>query len=93
MKKLKFVTCKKCGWVHMGVTKAWALAQVKKFNAYYRTLSVQDQHDFYGGKKSSLEKDYKYCQVCGAEGNKVNFRLFKAGDCPDGCTIGPVIYE
>ena len=37
--------------------------------------------------KQSKESDYS-CLTCGHYGP---YRLFKAGDCPDGCTISPVV--
>lgn len=86
---IQCVTCTKCGWVHVAYTREQAEACVKSFNDYFETLSVEKQNDYYGGTGSSLEKDYIGCNVCKNE----TFRPSKDGDCPDGCTIGPVIYE
>ena len=74
----------------MGVSRAYAVAQVTQFNEYFNTLTAQQQQDYYGGRGSSLEL-YEICNCCGESHH--NFRETKPGDCPDGCTIGPIIYE
>lgn len=86
--KLKLVTCNGCGWVHFAVTRAYAENEVKTFNAFYDTLSRQEQLDFYGGRKSRINK-YEGCFVC----SKNSFRPAEEDDCPTGVTINPVIYE
>lgn len=82
-------TCKKCGWVHFGISLADAKRAVKSFNDYYKSLSKKDQYEFYGLKKASLKHDYMTCDSCG--GSHKNFRQFKPGDSPDGCTMGPIV--
>lgn len=84
------VTCIKCGWVHMPVTREFAEASVADFNSYFDTLTKDKQDDYYGGRKSSLNS-YLHCLNCG--GPHTNFRPTKEGDCPMGCTIGPIIQE
>lgn len=81
-------SCKKCGWVHMAMTQDQAVQAIDRFNAYFDTLTPEEQQDFYGGKKSSIQ-DYMRCHRCG---NK-DFRPYKEGDAPDGVTIGPIIWE
>jgi hypothetical protein len=81
------VTCVKCGWVHMPYTRAEAQAEVDQFNAWFVQQTDETKAN-YGGKQSTV-KDYEGCDRCGG----LEFRPFKSGDCPDGCTIGPVIYE
>lgn len=81
------VTCVKCGWVHMGYTRERAEEEVAKFNEWYERQPPKIQ-DCYGGKAATV-KDYEGCDRCGGK----EFRPFTEGDCPDGCTIGPVIYE
>lgn len=88
-KHIQCVTCVKCGWVHVAYTREEAQKAVDSFNEYYDTLSVKKQNDYYGGENSSLERSYIGCNVCKNE----TFRPSEPGDCPDGCTIGPVIYE
>jgi len=82
-------TCNKCGTVAFGVTREFAEAEVKRFNEYYEKLSPQKQQDYYGGTKSSLRQ----YERCGCGNPHTNFRAFKEGDCPDGCTLGPIIRE
>lgn len=82
------VTCVYCGWVHFPVTRAYAEGAVEGFNAYYDSLTPAQQEDNYGGHKSSIA-EYIGCRLCGRE----DFRPSVEGDCPTGCTIGPVIYE
>ena len=87
---LKAVTCKNCGWVHMGISRKIAEDEIKSFSEYFDTLSPKQQQDYYGGKKSSI-KQYEQCFNCG--GSYKNFRIFKEEDCPEGCTIQTIITE
>lgn len=80
-------TCTKCGTVHMAYTREQAEISVENFNRYYDTLTPELQKEYYGGKGASV-LDYQQCW-CGSK----NFRAFKEGDCPEGVTIGPVIWE
>lgn len=82
-------TCNHCGWVHMGVTRAFAEAEVIRFNEYF-SAQTQEVKDMFGGKPSSISA-YEHCSHCG--GPHTDMREFTAGDCPDGCTIGPIIVE
>lgn len=79
------VTCLTCGWVSFGVSKEYAEAEVDKFNKWFDTQSEETQSMFSG--HSSVE-NYR-CLICGG----VKFRPYIPGDCPDGCTLNPVIYE
>lgn len=83
-------TCLSCGWVHFGVTRQYAEDQVARFNEYFSTLSPEVQQSFYGGHGATLD-DYLRCGLC--SGSFTNFRDAVEGDCPDGCTIGPIIHE
>lgn len=74
----------------MGVTRDYAEAAVKQFNEYFDTLSKEKQDEFYGGKGSSITQ-YENCMRCNEP--HTNFRIAKYGDCPDGCTINPIIVE
>jgi hypothetical protein len=70
------------------VTRVYAEQQAKEFNEYFE---AQDQatKDMFGNKPSTVS-EYEGCFVCGLG---ATFRPFKEGDCPDGCTIQPTIYE
>ncbi len=81
------VTCLNCGWVHMAVTREHAEEQIQLFRAHYDKMSYEDQ-GMYCHNPPTLAT-YTGCNFCG----KSKFRPFKDGDCPTGCTIGPVIYE
>jgi hypothetical protein len=85
VKASKNVTCVNCGTVYFPLTKAEAELEVKKYNEFYDGLS-QKQRSHYNGP-SSIDK-YMGCK-CG----NGKFRPFKKGDCPDGVTIQPVIWE
>ena len=87
--KPQLCTCNKCGWVHFAVTRAHAEAEVKKFAEYWATID-QETKDSFGGRPSSIERDYDRCFMCGPG---ATFRPFKEGDCPTGCTIQGTIYE
>jgi 5-methylcytosine-specific restriction endonuclease McrA len=86
--EVKLVTCRTCGWVHFEVTRAFAEKEVEAFNKFYDALSLQKQEEYYGNHKVSI-KDYESCGFCG--GLYKNFRKTKKGECPTGCTIGPII--
>lgn len=86
MSEMRTRCCKKCGWVYMGVTLAHAEREVASFNEYY-DRSDQKTRDMFGDRKSHID-DYKRCR-CG--NIYTNFRDAVAGDCPDGCTINPIL--
>ncbi len=78
-------TCSKCGWVHVGVTRAYAENQVKSAIAYLMSLDSETRKCF--GHTPTLD-DYTSCW-CGA--SYTTTREHKPGDCPDGVTIGPLL--
>ena len=84
---IQCVTCTTCGWVHVAYERQEALDAVDSFNLFYEGLSERKRDEYYGGRCSSI-KDYEKCH-CGSD----TFRPSKPGDCPDGCTLNPVIYE
>lgn len=88
MKLTHDVTCNKCGRVHFQVSRDHAIDCVTRFNAYYMTLTPEQQQDFYGGKMSNI-KSYEHCMFC--NGPYINFRDSVEGDCPPGCTLSPII--
>lgn len=82
------VTCNSCGTVAFLVTRAYAIKEIIKFGNYYDSLPTEHQRSHYGGIKSYIE-DYEKCSIC--EGSHRNFRTAVEGDCPDGCTLSPII--
>lgn len=44
-------TCNNCGWVHFGVTREFAEAEVARFNAYFDALTQEQQEGIYGGQE------------------------------------------
>ena len=44
----------------------------------------------FGNKPASIH-EYEHCGLC--NGPHTDMREFTAGDCPDGCTLGPIIVE
>ena len=80
------VTCTNCGWVHMGLTREYAQAEVDRFNEFYDAAAPEVQENYAG--RSTIE-GYEGCFRCG----KNDFRPSKDDDCPRGCTIQPTIYE
>jgi len=81
------VTCMKCGWVHMLVSREFAEESVRTFNDFYNTLSVRDQLAYYSGRKADIS-EYERCFRCGST---EPMRPEKPGDCPIGCTIQPTV--
>lgn len=84
---MREVTCNNCGWVHMAVTRSYAVNQVKEFNDFYETLSTEYKCNYAGPASIG---SYEKCFYCG--GSYLNFREFKEGDCPDGVTIQPILH-
>lgn len=82
--------CNKCGWVHFGVTREEAEAQVNEFNTYFDSLSWDQQLDNYGGKRSAISS-YEHCFACGNV--YTDFRPAVHEAAPIGCTLGPIIVD
>lgn len=88
------VTCNNCGWVHIAVTKKYAKDQTNQFGDWIDSQNGETR-SYYGlkaGDKYDRHKhfrDYQHCFRCG--GHYKNFRESKDGDCPRGCTIGPIL--
>jgi hypothetical protein len=74
----------------MGVTRESAEQTIAEFNAYYETLSERERQAHYGGKPASMAR-YEKCFRCG--GPWQNTRPTREGDCPDGVTLQPILYE
>jgi len=81
-------TCNQCGWVAFGVTRAFAEAEVERFNQFYRS-SPPETKELYNGPSSIAH--YECCNRCGNE--YTNFRDSIETDCPIGCTLSPIIVE
>ena len=81
-------TCNNCGWVAFGVTRAFAEAEVERFNQFYQS-SPPETRECYGGPSSIAH--YECCHRCG--NGFTEFHDSEAGDCPAGCTISPIIVE
>jgi len=86
---LNLRTCRKCGWVHFSVSKKFAETEVAAFNAWLSTQpdSIKEQYPSRGAELS----DYAFCDRCGQ--HWTGFCESLPGDCPDGVTIGPIIFE
>lgn len=82
-------TCNKCGTVAFSVTREHALLEVEQFNIYYNSLTKEEQNNSYKEGGAHIEF-YEFCR-CG--NNHKNFREAKEGDCPEGCTLSPIIFE
>lgn len=85
---MKERTCLNCGWVHFGVSRAYAEIEVASFNAFYNGADAETKAH-YAGPASIAH--YEHCFRCG--GHWQNFRDAQEGDCPAGCTIQPILYE
>lgn len=82
------VTCGKCGWVHFSVTRKYAEEAVESFNRYFLNCTPE-QKEHFGGKGANLAP-YLSCMLCGSP--HTEFRDSKDGDCPDGCTLNPILH-
>lgn len=86
------MTCKNCGWVHFGVSKQ----HVNDWNIRWIELCKTQPEEWLQsfGIKNRIppsDKIYYQCFFCG--GPHTNFRESKPGDCPEGCTIQPILDE
>lgn len=84
----KYVTCNKCKWVHIEVTRKSAQKEVKKFNKYFDSLTKDKQEEYYRSIKSSIEL-YEGCFRCGNSYKDFNDTLDK--EISVGSTIQPII--
>lgn len=85
----KLRVCKTCGWVAFGVTRKFALSEVKKFGEYFNSLSKQKRKDYYNNQTATLE-EYECCHRC--NGSYKNFeRVTSVHKIPIGSTISPII--
>ncbi len=87
---MKERTCNKCGRVAFAVTYEAAQAEVDSFNAMYDELTEGEKQRWYGGHGATI-KNYERCLGCGNSWK--DFRDAVDGDCPDGCTMSPIIVE
>lgn|SRR3990167_3783326 len=89
MNNKKFTTCLQCGQVHFIVSLVEALAAIESFNKFFdESLTDVQRQEFYKNHKASLD-DYTKCAYCST--SYKNFRVFVENDCPDGCTINPIL--
>lgn len=82
-------TCLRCGWVHFAVSRAHAEDEVASFNRFFDAADVETKAAF--GNRHSSMKSYEHCMLCGAP--HTEFRDSKPGDCPEGCTLNPILFE
>lgn len=79
-------TCLVCGTVAFEVGRLYAEASVKEFNEWFVRQTAETK-DNYGNRIAQIE-EYEKCW-CG--NSYRNFRPSRPGDCPDGCTLSPII--
>lgn len=83
-------TCNKCGWVHFGISIESAEEEVRRFNKMYEELTPGEKERYYGSRGASMEA-YEKCCRCG--NTYKDFHESEEGDCPRGCTIGPILED
>jgi hypothetical protein len=83
----KQVTCKKCGTVYVAVPRAWAEDEIASSTRWIdgMTPAYRKKH---GPYTPPTLGQYEYCWC---KNHYKNFRAFKKGDCPDGCTLSSII--
>lgn len=84
-------TCKKCGWVHFGVSKQYAKDQSRRFVSWHERQPTDVQECYGKTTLKDLYITYLTCQLC--QNSWRNFRPFEERDCPIGCTFGPIVYK
>jgi hypothetical protein len=93
------LTCNNCGWVHFGVSREYVEKQTQEFGDYWDAADKETKESFWSRAVRGPMPDlfpraehalgYTKCQRC--RGSYTNFRESKEGDCPNGCTIGPIL--
>lgn len=79
-------TCSNCGEVHMTVTREYATHQVVTFNLFYEKLHIKEKGHY--GRPATVD-EYEKCKECG--GSYKEFQDYREGDCPEGCTLNPIM--
>lgn len=84
------VTCLNCGWVHFSVSKDYVNNWQEEWKKYWPTLDKEGREMFgLPDGPPGPEEEYYKCFFC--RGSYKNFRDSKLNDCPDGCTIQPIL--
>jgi len=78
------VTCVRCRRVSRAISRADAEKLVSDTNAHIDSLPPEHQ-----ARHTRASLDMYRCLGCGG----TDFRPSSDGDCPDGVTLAPVIYE
>lgn len=86
------VICKKCGWVHFGVPRAYVDEQNKIMLTYMKSISWQVRKKCYGFSKMKDYKPYNYERCFFCSGPYKNFRKAKKAEIPYGSTIQPILH-
>jgi rubredoxin len=90
MRFVEYVSCNKCGWVHLGVSREEAIEQVNAFNFYFDSLKEEERIQYYGNTPASIE-EYSACSRCGNDWK--DFRRTLPEEVPDGSTIGAILFD
>lgn len=81
-------TCLGCGWVHVAVSAAHAKRAVEEFNSWWETQPPEVQSYYQG---PACIEQYAMCFLCGRSYKQ--FRDSVEGDCPEGCTLSPILHR
>ena len=86
------VTCQVCGTVHHVISRALAEQSVALANQRNDAISRCGDDEF---RPMYFQHEdisrYEHCFNCGA--HYFEFAESKVGDCPDGCTLSPIIWD
>lgn len=82
----KQVTCNKCGTVAVEVPRKWATEELASSISFLASLNKKDRANYGSGTPTMARYEYCWCK-----NSYKNFRDFKEGDCPDGCTLSSII--
>ncbi len=83
-----YLRCKKCNWLHFGVSETKAIQDVQKFNEYYNKLSDEEKKAYNG----ILDiETYKKCFKCRTSYENMKIDIMKPEE--NGSTIQPIIYH
>ena len=87
---MKCVTCIGCGWVHMSVSAEYVRDWEREWQVRFDN-ETPEYLESYGITTAPPKAKGQYLNCHRCNGSYKNFRDYKDGDMPDGCTISGIL--